>query len=50
MGAGHHVYADKPVEFNEYTKYILEVIGENEEFSEETYDEATNGNQTSSTS
>ncbi|CAF0776794.1 unnamed protein product [Brachionus calyciflorus] len=25
-GAGHHVYADKPNEFNEYVKYIFELI------------------------
>lgn len=27
-GAGHHVYADKPNEFNEYVKYIFELIEE----------------------
>lgn len=27
-GAGHHVYADKPDEFNEYVKYIFELIDE----------------------
>ncbi|RNA25617.1 1-acylglycerol-3-phosphate O-acyltransferase ABHD5-like isoform X4, partial [Brachionus plicatilis] len=27
-GAGHHVYADKPNEFNEYVKYIFELIDE----------------------
>lgn len=28
MGAGHHVYADKSEEFNEYVKYIFELIEE----------------------
>lgn len=27
-GAGHHVYADKPQEFNEYIKYLLEEVNE----------------------
>jgi len=27
-GAGHHVYADKPHEFNEYIKYVYELIDE----------------------
>lgn len=29
-GAGHHVYADRPNEFNEYTKYILGLIDDHE--------------------
>jgi hypothetical protein len=30
-GAGHHVYADKPNEFNEYVQHILQLLDENEE-------------------
>ncbi len=40
-GAGHHVYADKPKEFNEYAKYILELIDEHERSNQE-YPNATN--------
>ncbi len=28
-GAGHHVYADKPKEFNEYVQYLLETFENN---------------------
>ncbi len=35
-GAGHHVYADKPLEFNDYINYLIEEVGfgESEEISE----------------
>ncbi len=40
-GAGHHVYADRPNEFNDYVKYILELIDEHERSNQE-YPNATN--------